>query len=302
MPVPDYEQMLARLQSAFESLPDKPEETPEGVLRALWCLAAGDPRSLESAATAELAELDGAQLEQLGGYIERYHNAVPLAHMTGRHNFCGLELLTSADALIPRKETGVLAAAALEIIGQVETGTPVVVDACTGCGNLALLFAHHYPEARVFGADLSESALQLARRNAEYTGMDGRVEFLQGDLLAPFAGEAFAKKIDVLSCNPPYISSQKVPQMHREIADHEPSMAFDGGPFGISILNKLIRDAVNYIKPGGYLVFELGLGQGESMLKLIGRNAGYSHVEGREDESGNIRAIVARVGTGEGAV
>lgn len=295
MTVPHYDSMLERLRDGFAALPDKPEETPESVLRALWCLAAGEPRSVASAAQADLHALDDAQLQQLGVYIDRYHDAVPLAHMTGRQCFYGLELLASPDALIPRRETEILAAAALDTIGRVAAVQPLVVDVCTGCGNLALLFAQHYPQARVFGADLTGEAVNLARRNAEFTGLADRVEFRQGDLLSPFDDGHFEARVDVLCCNPPYISSKKVPQMPSEIANFEPAAAFDGGPFGISILHRLIKEAVRYIKPGGYLVFELGLGQGPSMIKILERNADYSAVEGRADENGHIRAVVARV-------
>lgn len=289
-----FTELLEKFTQVFTALPDKPEETAESVLKALWLTAAGTPVSAEKALESSLAELDAPAFAQLLGFIEAYKSGKPLSHITGRQQFCGIELLSSAAALIPRKETEILAKAAVEKIKACDSATPLVIDTCTGCGNLALYYASECETAKVYASDLSEEAVALARENAEFTGMGNRVEFFAGDLLAPFEDGKFDGLVDVLSCNPPYISSKKVTEMPEEISQHEPSLAFDGGAFGISILQKLIKEAVNYLKPGAYLVFELGLGQGPSIVKKIERNEHYSTVEGISDSNGDIRVIVAK--------
>lgn len=290
-----FSDILQEISQNFIALPDKPEETSESTLKALWMTAAGQPVSAEQAMTSNLPAINENTQKELRRLITLFQQGVPLAHISERQNFCGLELLVTPEALIPRKETEILARATLQLLSDYNTRSPLIIDVCTGCGNLALLYAKHFPEARVYGADLSASAIQLAKRNHIFTEVASSVEFLQGDLLEPFLNADFEGKVDILSCNPPYISSKKVPAMAEEISNHEPAMAFDGGVFGISILQKLIKQAPQLVKPGGHVIFELGLGQGPAMLKKIERDSNYSQVEGKADEHGNIRAIIATI-------
>jgi len=99
----------------------------------------------------------------------------------------------------------------------------------------------------------------------------------------------------VLTCNPPYISSAKVGQMAEEISAHEPRLAFDGGPFGVAILMRLLQDAPKFLKPGGWLAFEVGLGQGPAMQKRLTSAGVYHDIRTLADHSGAIRALAARV-------
>jgi len=134
------------------------------------------------------------------------------------------------------------------------------IDVCTGCGNLALAMAHYEPRAMVYGADLSEDAIGLAQRNVHFLGLQDRVQVRCGDLLGPFNEQAFYGRVDLLVCNPPYISSGKLETLPSEIIAYEPRLAFDGGPFGVRILQRLMREAPRYLRFGGWLAFEVGLG------------------------------------------
>jgi release factor glutamine methyltransferase len=139
----------------------------------------------------------------------------------------------------------------------------------------------------------------LARRNLEhFPPLVGRVELRQGDLLQPFDRAEFHGKCDLVSCNPPYISSGKVKQMHPEIAQFEPEAAFNGGVYGVSILMKLIKEAPRFLRPGGWLGFEVGSGQGEVMARQLGKHPAYSAVESYKDPAGEIRALFARATPG----
>ncbi len=278
-------------------LPDKPEETPDSTLRALWLTAAGHPVSPEKAAGIELPTLSAAQEEQLQQLIERRASGVPLSHITQRQHFVELEMLAGAEALVPRKETELLARAAIEkaSAAAAERGACTVVDICTGSGNIALAVAHYVPAARVFAADLSEPALQLARRNSQHLQLERRVEFRAGDLLSPFAEPAFLGQVDVLTCNPPYISSAGVERMPPEISAHEPRLAFDGGPLGVGILMRLVREAPSFVRPGGWLAFEVGSGQGAGLVKRMQGNPAFKQIVPLQDASGTIRAVTARL-------
>lgn len=293
---PIYKPLLERLAAGFAGLPDKPEETPESTLRALWHAATGNPLSAELAVQQALPAMDVAATARLDALIVKRLDGIPLAHLTERQRFVGMEMLAGPGALIPRKETELLAKAAIDLARELVVGNPTIkaVDVCTGSGNVALAIARHVPEASVFAADLSEDAVGLARKNAEHLRLTARAQFLAGDLLKPFENDAFLGKVDLLTCNPPYISSAKVVQMAGEIAEHEPRLAFDGGPFGVAILMRLLDEAPRYVRSGGWLAFEVGLGQGQSLAKKLERGGQYRVVRPLKDERGDIRALVAQ--------
>ncbi len=295
---PLFTERLARLDEALHTLPDKPEETTASALHTLWHLAAGRPLSIEAAALVPLPDLSAAQQLKLDELTAQRISGTPLAHLTERQQFMGLELLAGPQALIPRRETELLARAALnKLLHLAENNSDhpvVVIDVCTGSGNLALALAHGAPSAQVFAADLSEDAVALAQRNALHLGLQDRVQLRSGDLLAPFDEAAFHGQVDLLVCNPPYISSGKLETMPAEIVGFEPRLAFDGGPFGIRILQRLMREAPRYLRPGGWLAFEVGLGQGPSVLQWLNKTGHYDTPESVLDAAGQPRAILAR--------
>jgi release factor glutamine methyltransferase len=208
----------------------------------------------------------------------------------------GLELLAGPEALVPRRETELLGYSALDLVHRTadERGRPLVIDLCTGSGNLALGLAHHEPRCVVIGGDLSADAIGLARRNAEWTSLSGRVNFVQGDLFAPLDTLGMGGAVDLVVCNPPYISSSKAASMTPEIADFEPRLAFDGGAFGISILFRLVRGAAQFLKPDSWLCFEVGAGLGERMAVRLERGGQYGRVERLRDDNGEIRVLLAQ--------
>jgi release factor glutamine methyltransferase len=293
---PVYAELLERLSSHLEILPDKPEENPENTLKALWLFAQGNPHSAVAAICAATGALSPDSEAMLRNAVETRISGVPLSHIVGRQHFMGMEMLAGPEALVPRVETELLAGTAIALAQEaVRTGgAATLVDICTGSGNIALALASRVPNTRVFAADLSAEAVSLARRNAEFTGLSDRVQFAVGDLLQPFADAAWVGDVDVLTCNPPYISSGKVGDMPAEISSHEPAMAFDGGPFGVSILFRLLQDAPRFLKTGGWLVFEVGLGQGPAMAKRLTNSNIFDQVRQHADGAGNIRALSAR--------
>lgn len=276
-------------------LEDKPEETIETTLKALWLTAAGNPKSVETAATCDLPPLTPGEEKELAELIERRLDGVPLAHITGCQQFMGVELLTSPEALIPRKETEILGRQALKLLTRLadQQDEIILMDICTGAGNLIVSLAVNIPEVQSYAADLSEDAVNLAQKNVSLHQLQHRVEVRAGDLLTPFDNEKFHHRVDVLLCNPPYISSRRVSEMAREISEYEPRLAFDGGPFGIKILNSLMKQAPQFLKPGGWLAFEVGLGQGESIVKRMEKS--YSNVQTACDENGEIRVVMGQV-------
>lgn len=297
MNLPDlYQALYSDFASSLKVLPDKPEETAASALRALWYTAAGEPRSAE-AATLPLPALEGAAEAKLLTLIRERLAGVPLAHLTRRQHFMGLEFITGPAALVPRKETELLASVAHSKLGEAGAA-PLAIDVCTGSGNIAVSLAHLHPRATVYASDLSEDAVALARLNAELNRVQDRVIFSAGDLFANLPRETLAGKADVVVCNPPYISSAKVVGMAAEISQFEPRLAFDGGAFGLTIVTRLMREAPEFMKPGGWLCFEIGKGQGKFLANSLSKVGCYDSIDPATDTSGEIRVLAARYTSG----
>lgn len=292
-----YRQLCAELEARLQLLPDKPEETAESCLNALWAFAAGNPMSATAAGQLQAVDLSQAQQEIVKAGVEKRLAGAPLAHITGRQSFMGIELLASKSALIPRKETEILAHLALKSIDEISTrvDVPRVIDVCTGSGNLALAVLTLRPDIQIWGADLSPEAVTLAAENAAHLGLDDNIRFLPGDLLAPFDSDDFHSNVDLIICNPPYILSSNVSAMAPEISQHEPDMAFNGGPFGIKILDRIIKESARYLKPGAWLCLELGAGQGPFVEKRIVKSGLYRDLDLACDSEGVVRALRARL-------
>jgi release factor glutamine methyltransferase len=292
---PRLEQLVERLRALLLLAPDKPEETIEATARALWHTAAGRPCSA-ARANSEVPALDAHQQSLLASLVERRLAGEPLAYLTGRQEFLGLEFHTAPGALIPRRETELLGAEALRLLETLlpQRSHPKVLDLCTGCGNLAIAIAHHFPMCEVWAADLERPALAVAADNARLLGVAQRIHFSQGDLFAALEGTG-APRFDLVTCNPPYLSSKHAQNMPKEIGAEEPVAAFDGGPFGVSITLRLIREAPQFLLPGGWLCFELGAGQGAMLEKRLRDNSAYSESHNTRDAHGVIRALHARV-------
>lgn len=290
-----FARVVERLASAAYS-PDKPDETPETTARALWWAAAGTSTGVAPASTP-LPQLDAAATERLEGYIDRRIAGEPLAYLTGRQRFMGRDFLTAPGALIPRRETEILGAAAVELARDAEraTASPCLLDLCTGSGNLAVTLALEVPTASVVATDLEHDALTLASRNARFHGVEMRIRFAQGDLFRALDSlEADGPTFDLVVCNPPYIPTHKARNMPMEVAGHEPAAAFDGGDLGLSILFRLVAEAPRFLRPGGWLCFELGAGQGRLIEKRLAGNAAYTNVRSLLDPHGTIRALTAQ--------
>ncbi len=287
-----YSAILTRLRTELRILPDKPDETPEATLACLWALASGHHMAISESSGFTPTPLNEQGLARVNELIELRLADVPLAHLTGRQDFMGLVMLASPDALVPRKETEILGYAAVNALERQNEPAPLVIDVCTGAGNVAFGIADKVPNARVLGADLSPEAVELAKRNALFLKRDD-IEFRCGDLLGPFRTQEFLGKVDALTCNPPYISSGRVETMPEEISRHEPKLAFDGGPFGVGLIRRLVKEAPQLLKPGGWLLFEIGVGQGAAVARGLERDPLYDTVNTYSDADGEIRVVEA---------
>ncbi|MGH7972937.1 MAG: peptide chain release factor N(5)-glutamine methyltransferase, partial [Limisphaerales bacterium] len=293
-----FQELMDSYRTRFVATTDKPNESAEATLRGLWLCAAGNPVSAEAALTMELPPLTHESRLKFEELLKQRENGIPLAYLIGRQRFMGLEYICTSQALIPRKETEILGNAVCGLFKseiRLREGPARVLDLCTGSGNLACAIALHCPVSVVFGVDISAEAIELATVNAQQLGCGDRVKFSCGDLFAPFESPQFHEFFDLIVCNPPYIDPSKLPSMSPEIIAHEPKLAFDGGPLGVRILWRLLQDAHRFLKPGGWLAFEVGLGQGDGIVRRLLRNPHFINVQGVRDAAGNIRAIVGQL-------
>jgi release factor glutamine methyltransferase len=216
----------------------------------------------------------------------------------GRTAFMGLELLITPGALVPREETELLgrsAIAALQAMQSAEpTFTPRVIDMCCGAGNLACAIAHRLPLASVWASDLTDGCVENARNNVRHLGLDARVKVRQGDLFAALRGLGLEGSIDAVVCNPPYISVNRLAGDRAPLLEHEPREAFDGGPYGLSIHQRVVKEALEFLRPGGVLLFEIGLGQDRQIRVLFERSRAYEDMQLLADGNGDNRVAMGR--------
>lgn len=288
-------QYVSRLHDATFS-PDKPDETPETTAIALWFAACGIPRAALRM-PEELPALSHSHAIVLAELVDRRVAGEPLAYLVGRQEFMGLELLTAPGALIPRRETELLANAAIELTRQcADQGTsPRVLDLCTGSGNLAVSIAVHEPRCRVWASDLHADALDVARRNVALHQVADRVMLLEGNLFEAVRGRAeVGAGFDIVVCNPPYIPSHKAANMPLEVGGFEPRAAFDGGDFGLSVLVRIVSEGAGFMVPGGWLCFEVGAGQARALAKRLASAGRYTAVRELPDRTGVSRVLLAQ--------
>ena len=202
--------------------------------------------------------------------------------------FMEVELLVERGVLVPREETELLGATALNLLSE----NARIIDMCCGSGNLACALASRAPDSRIWASDLTEACVNLARRNAAHTGVADRVTVVQGDLFSALKG--LEGTIDLVVCNPPYISQAKLAGERAALLENEPREAFDGGPYGLSIHQRVVKEALPFLKPGGSLLFEIGLGQERQVKMLFERTRAYEDIRMVANAAGEVRVVAGR--------
>ena len=219
--------------------------------------------------------------------LTRVAKGEPVQYVLGQWDFRKLTLKVDRRALIPRPETEQLVDLVLKSPHVRQADKPLVVDVGTGTGCIILSLASELRDGVFVGLDISAEALSLAKENATFTGLEGRVLFAESD----GCGEFEPASVDVLVSNPPYIPSHVVDGLEKHILDHEPRLALDGGPDGLNVYRALLLDAVMVLKPGGGVFFEIGDEQGSAMRDML-EEYGFAEVSVIKDYSGKDRFAV----------
>jgi release factor glutamine methyltransferase len=217
----------------------------------------------------------------------------PLQYVIGNTEFIDLKIAVNKAVLIPRPETEILALWALEKAKAVTGDAVSVLDLCTGSGCIALYVASQEARAKVSATDISTEALTVAAANAKEFKLDSRVTFLQGDLFAAVPAEQKGT-FDVIVSNPPYVDPAQRETLQPEVREHEPAQALFADDGGLAIIKRIISGAVEWLKPGGWLGIELGMGQGETATKLTEAVNSYQAIEVKVDGAKIPRFLIAQ--------
>ena len=224
-------------------------------------------------------------------HVRRRAAREPTAHILGSWAFYGRDYDLTPEVLTPRSETELVAERGVSWAR--ESGARLAADIGTGSGCLAVTLALEVPALHVVATDVSVEALKVARQNAGKLGAAGRVEFLEGDLLAALEGGVEPGTLDLVICNPPYLATAGIAGLMPEIADHEPRGALDGGADGLDFYRRLAPECAGWLRPGGAVVLEIGEGQGGAVAEMFAAAGAYGDIEVTRDLAGLERVFFA---------
>jgi release factor glutamine methyltransferase len=214
----------------------------------------------------------------------------PTQYITGHQEFWGLDLLVSPAVLIPRPETEHVVETVLELMKEYPFDGPgrlKLLDVGTGSGCIALALASELPHAEIHACDISEEALEIARVNAARLALGGKVLFRKSNLLSVYSGEQF----DFVISNPPYVGEADAEKVQKQVREFEPRIAVFSGQEGLDIYRKLVPQAHEHLRPGGWFVAEIGFSEEARVRELL---AGWEDVQVTADLQGIPRVVAAR--------
>ncbi len=257
---------------------------------AEWLLAdaLGAGRAELQAAMSRV--LAGATAERYEAAIRRRVARVPLQHIVGSQAFRGITVGVGPDVLVPRPETELLVSWALELLSPPDGRSPLVLDVGTGSGCIAAALASERPDLRVVALDVSPAACVVARANVAALGLGDRVTVVVSDLFSALP----PTRADLVVSNPPYLATDQLATLAPEITDHEPRIATDGGPDGLAVTARIVREAPSWLRPGAALLLETAGGDQVQRIMRAMADAGLGEVVARRDLADVTRFVCGR--------
>jgi len=236
-------------------------------------------------------QISDSEMQYYEHLVERRAVREPLQYITAKQEFWGLDFLVTPDVLIPRPETELVVENARSLLR--DALRPVVIDLCTGSGCIAICLARELTTARIFATDRSAEALTVARTNANHHGVEQRIRFIEGDLFGPLNVADMDGSVSVITANPPYVPIGDMAGLQPEVRDFEPELALLAGPEGTEVAGRIISEAPRYLRSGGSLVMEFGMGQAGVLRGMADRTGAYSTIDVLKDLAGIDRVLVA---------
>ncbi|HKD78638.1 MAG TPA: peptide chain release factor N(5)-glutamine methyltransferase [Candidatus Angelobacter sp.] len=235
-------------------------------------------------------ELTADEQSRYDEVIRERARGCPTQYITGHQEFWGLDLLVSPAVLIPRPETEHVVETVLDLVKDCSFSGPGrirLLDVGTGSGCIALALASELPQTEIHASDISEDALEIARINAARLALGGKVLFRKSDLLGVYTGETF----DFIISNPPYVGEADADKVQKQVREFEPRIAVFSGQEGLEIYRRLVPQALEHLRPGGWFVAEIGYSEETNVRDLL---AGWSEVRVTADLQGIPRVVAAR--------
>ncbi len=220
--------------------------------------------------------------------IDQLVKGIPLQHITHQQEFMKMNFYVNENVLIPRPDTEVLVEEVIEIARKINAKK--ILDLCTGSGAIAVSLAKYIANSQITATDISEEALTVAEKNARNNNVEKQIAFLSSNLWEEIPKE----KYDIIVSNPPYIKREIVRNLAQEV-QKEPIIALDGGWDGLDFYRKIIHQADEFLKYGGYLCLEIGYDQKDDVMDLIDKEEKYKSTYGKKDLYGNDRIVVTRL-------
>lgn len=225
--------------------------------------------------------------ERYDAVIDRRSSHIPLQHITGQAWFYGRGFNVNSDVLVPRQDTEVLVSEALKVINAKDS----VLDMCTGSGCIIITLALEKKLGRALGADISEAALKVALGNREKLGADD-VTFVKSNIFSDINVND-EELFDVIVSNPPYIATGEIETLTEEVRIHDPYIALDGLEDGLYFYREITQQSMNYIKSGGWLLYEIGCTQAHDVSDIMSEY-GYSNIKVIKDLAGLDRVVMGQ--------
>ena len=225
--------------------------------------------------------------------VRRRAEGMPVAYLVGRREFYSLSFRVTPDVLIPRPETELLVVKLLDLSkAQEGRGDGLqIADVGTGSGIIAVIAAKHLPNGSFTAVDISAAALNVAEANAAEHGVADRIAFIQSDL---FTSVPCDLRFDFIASNPPYVASEEIQQLEPTVREYEPRLALEAGPGGTKVIEQLIPQAAERLKPGGWLLMEIGHQQGNKVQQLLSADGRFDDISVLKDLAGLVRVAQAR--------
>ena len=210
----------------------------------------------------------------------------PLQYITNKQEFMGLNFYVDENVLIPQPDTEILVEKAIEIAETTQKNK--ILDMCTGSGCIAISLAKKINNAQIIAVDISNSALNVANKNAINNNVENKIKFINSDMF-----NNIEEKFDIIVSNPPYIETETINKLEIEV-QNEPHLALDGGIDGLKFYKTIANNAFKYLNENGYLLLEIGYNQQNSVTQLLQDIGKYKNIETVKDLGGNYRVVIAR--------
>ncbi len=224
--------------------------------------------------------------------IEKREKLMPVQYIVNKQEFMGLDFKVEEGVLIPRGDTEILVEKTIDIYDKEFSPNSVnIMDIGTGSGAIVVSLAKYINKSNLTAIDVSSKALEIAKENADNNKVENKIRFLQGSLFDAIGGKDEYKAYDFIVSNPPYIPKDVVDTLSPVVKDYEPHLALDGGKDGLDFYRAITKGAKDYLKDGGYLLFEIGYDQGEDLIKILKYNE-FRNVKVLKDLAGLDRVVL----------